>query len=314
MKPINREEIVIKSGHVVVLKGGMSPEREISLQSGDAVFNGLQRLGIKATLIDVDENVISALLESKPDLVFNMLHGQGGEDGLIQGLLETMQIAYTGSNVLASALAMDKVKSKKIWKYEGLSTPGFELLSADSDWQDVIGRFGSAVVKPVNGGSSLGISIVDNAKKLQKQYEEAVKYDSLVMAEEYIEGKEFSVGLIEGDPLPGIELETSREFFDYEAKYIDADTRIICPPRLSEAKYQELNALACAAYESLGCEGLARVDVMQDRNEMFYLLEINTVPGMTDHSFVPIAAKQVGIDFDNLLLQILDAEIKKSNK
>ena len=311
MRTINREELVTNSGHVVVLKGGNSAEREISLLSGDAVFQSLQRLGVSASVIDVDENIVARLAETSPDLVFIMLHGAGGEDGVIQGFLETMNLAYSGSNVLSSALAMDKIKSKLLWQRLGLNTAEFLQLTSTSDWQSILDQLGTVVVKPVNGGSSLGIAIVSDADSLQRQYEIARNYDPDVMAEQYIEGKEFSIAVLGGQLLPAIQLETSRQFFDFDAKYVDKGTDIICPPDLSENKLRELDELALKAYQSLDCEGLARVDVMQDQDESFFLLEVNTVPGMTSHSFVPMAANQAGMDFDELLLWILECELNK---
>lgn len=312
MRTINREEIVAKSGHVVVLKGGMSFEREISLLSGEAVFAGLQRLGVNSTELDVTENLVADLERLKPDLVFIMLHGPGGEDGLTQGLLETMRIPYTGSGVLASALAMDKIKTKLIWRQLGLQTADFLILESTSDWQKVIADFGETVVKPVNGGSSLGIAIVNDAVALQQQYETAKEFDSVVMAEKCINGNEYSVGVLEDQILPTVQLRTNRRFFDFDAKYVDEDTEIICPPELDETKQNELNELVRAAYQSLDCKGLARVDVMQDENEEFYLLELNTVPGMTAHSFIPLAVEKSGIGYDELLLRILDVELALS--
>ncbi|MCH8175408.1 MAG: D-alanine--D-alanine ligase [Proteobacteria bacterium] len=311
MRTINREEIVTNSGHVVVLKGGNSAEREISLLSGDAVFQGLQRLGVSSSVIDVDGNIMASLAETSPDLVFIMLHGAGGEDGVIQGFLETMNLAYSGSNVLSSALAMDKIKSKLIWQRLGLNTAEFLKLTRSSDWQSILDQLGTVVVKPVSGGSSLGIAIVSDADSLQKQYEIARKYDPDVMAEQYIEGKEFSITVLDEQLLPAIQLETTRQFFDFDAKYVDTGTNIICPPDLSQNKLRELDELALKAYQSLDCEGLVRVDLMQDQDENFFLLEVNTVPGMTSHSFVPMAAKRAGMDFDELLLRILEGELSK---
>ena len=309
MRTINKEKTVNKLGHVLVLKGGMSAEREISLLSGEAVFQGLQRLGVNSTVLDVTEDLVADLNRIKPDLVLIMLHGQGGEDGVTQGLLESMRIPYTGSGVLASALAMDKIKTKLIWQQLGLPTADFLLLERATDWQKVIAQLGTVVVKPVSGGSSLGIAIVSDAESLQRQYEAAREFDSLVMAEKCVVGNEFSVGIIQDQILPTVQLRTKRQFFDFDAKYVDEDTEIICPPELSEAKQFELNELVKAAFDSLGCEGLARVDVMQDESEEFYLLELNTVPGMTSHSFVPLAAEKSGIGFDELLLRILDSEL-----
>ncbi len=308
MRTINREKIVANCGHVIVLKGGDSAEREISLLSGAAVYQGLLRLGIRASELDVGDNVVKDLITLDPDLALIMLHGQGGEDGTIQGLLEILKIPYSGSGVLASALAMDKVKSKLIWQRLGLNTAEFMILNESTDWQAAIEKLGVAVVKPVNGGSSLGIAIVKEAEALKKQFEIASEFDSLVMAEKCVIGSEFSVGVIQDQLLPAVQLNTKREFFDFDAKYVDEDTEIKCPAELSEDKQLELNELVGAAYASLGCEGLARIDVMQDQDEVFYLLELNTIPGMTDHSFVPMAAKQSGLGFDDLLLRILELE------
>lgn len=309
MRTINREEMLAKLGHVVVLKGGKSSEREISLISGQAVSESLRRLGVNLTEIDVGDDVVERLQEAKPDLVVNMLHGKGGEDGAMQGLLEIMEIPYTGSGVLASALAMDKARTKQIWAELGLSTADFQLLSEDSDWQAIIANLGKVVVKPVNGGSSLGIAIVDDAKALRQQFRDAQQIDQQVMAERYIAGKEFSTPVLDGEILPTIQMETSREFFDFEAKYVDTGTQVICPPEIEEGELQELEMLVGCAYESLGCSGLARVDVLQDENGDFFLLELNTIPGMTTHSFVPMSAKTIGIDFDELVLRILDCEL-----
>ena len=314
MKPINKEKILAKLGHVVVLKGGTSAEREISLLSGSAVFNGLQRLGVNAAVIDVGNDIIDQLREAKPDLVVPMLHGKDGEDGVIQGMLEMMQLPYTGSGVLASAIAMDKVKSKLIWRRLGLNTADFEFIYSDSNWNELIEKFGRIVVKPVNGGSSLGIAIVDNADDLQQKHSEALAFDSGVIAEKFVSGTEYSTGVLGEEIFPTVQLETPREFFDYEAKYEDEDTRFICPPELPKDKLRELESLIKSAYDSLGCTGLARIDVMQEGDGDFYLLELNTIPGMTEHSFVPMAAKQVGITFDELILRILDYETERLGK
>ena len=309
MRTINKEETLAKLGHVVVLKGGKSSEREISLISGQAVSDSLRRMGVNLTEIDVGDDVVERLQEASPDLVVNMLHGKGGEDGAMQGLLEIMGIPYTGSGVLASALAMDKARSKQIWAQLGLSTAEFHLLHDDSDWSSIIATLGKVVVKPVNGGSSLGIAIVDDVKSLRQQYRDAQKIDMQVMAEQYIAGKEFSTPVLDGEIFPTIQMETTRDFFDYEAKYVDEGTQIICPPEISKEELEELEMLVGCAYESLGCSGLARIDVLQDENGKFFLLELNTIPGMTTHSFVPMSAKRIDVDFDELVLRILDCEL-----
>lgn len=307
--PINKEQLAKSVGRVVVLMGGSSVERPVSLKSGEAVYKGLVRLGVDCELIDAGENIVEQLQTAKPDLVFNMLHGQIGEDGVLQGVFEAMKLPYTGSGVLTSALAMDKVRTKLIWQRLGLSTADFVVLSADTDWEAVIAEFGAVVVKPVNGGSSLGIAISASAEDLAKQYAQSAKFDAQVFAEKCIEGKEFSVGVLSGELLPAIELETDREFFDFDAKYVDADTRVICPPNLGREELESLQNLVLQAYESISCEGLARVDVMQDKQGRFYLLEVNTVPGMTDHSFIPLAAERAGLGFDELLLRVLELHL-----
>ena len=310
MKPINKEDLITKLGHVAVLKGGISAEREISLASGAAVFAGLQRLGFQVSEIDVGNDVVEQIQKLKPDFAFITLHGENGEDGITQGLLETMGISYTGSNVLSSALAMNKVISKQIWCQLKLKTPEYELLNEQSDWDEVIRKLKKAVVKPISGGSSLGISMTSNAAELKHYYEKALDYSSEIFAERCIEGREYSTGVLGDEVLPTLQLETSRKFFDYEAKYIDSDTRMICPPKLNSEELKELEDLILRAYKSLGCRGLARVDVLREKSGDFYLLELNTIPGLTKHSFVPSALNAVGITYDEMLLKILQTEVE----
>ena len=309
MRTINRERVLAEAGHVVLLMGGTSPEREISLLSGQAVASSLSSLGVHTTIIDVGENIVDELRSAAPDLVVNMLHGQGGEDGVIQGYMDLLQIPYTGSGVLASALAMDKVKSKQIWCQMGLATASFTVLNDESDWGAIIASFERAVVKPNYGGSSLGIAVVDSPESLKRAYTEACGFQQGVMAEKYIEGPEYSTGILDDELLPTILLETDREFFDFTAKYIDEGTRIVCPAPLSRERMDAAEALVKSAYSALGCSGLARVDFMEDAAGEFLLLEVNTVPGMTSHSFVPKSAARVGIDFDELVLRILDGKL-----
>lgn len=309
MRTINRERVLAEAGHVVLLMGGTSPEREISLLSGQAVASSLSSLGVHTTIIDVGENIVDELRSAAPDLVVNMLHGQGGEDGVIQGYMDLLQIPYTGSGVLASALAMDKVKSKQIWCQMGLATASFTVLNDESDWGAIIASFERAVVKPIYGGSSLGIAVVDSPESLKRAYTEACGFQQGVMAEKYIEGPEYSTGILDDDLMPTILLETDREFFDFTAKYIDEGTRIVCPAPLSRERMDAAEALVKSAYSALGCSGLARVDFMEDAAGEFFLLEVNTVPGMTSHSFVPKSAARVGIDFDELVLRILDGKL-----
>ena len=307
MSTINKEKIISDIGHIVVLTGGQSAERDISLLGGEVVVKGLKNLGAKVSTLDFDTELAAKLQQNRPDFVFNMLHGRGGEDGVVQGLLEVMDLPYTGSNVLASALSMDKVKTKLIWRQLGLRTAEFELLSENSDWDRIVKEFGSVVVKPVQEGSSIGMAIVDQADALREAFQVAGKYDSKVMAERYVDGREFTVAILGDRVLPTIQLRTERQFYDYDAKYVDDDTQYICPAELSANRQAELNELTLSAFRALSCSGWGRVDVMQDRAGLFYLLEVNTVPGMTDHSLVPMAAREAGLELEDLLVEIIAA-------
>lgn len=298
-------------GRVAVVMGGDSAEREVSLKSGAAVLAALLDTGVDAVGIDAANDLVEQLKMHRIDRVFNVLHGRGGEDGKLQGLLDFMRIPYTGSGVLASALAMDKVRTKLLWQRLELSTPGFHLLHAGSDWQAIMAELKSAVVKPVREGSSIGMSIVSDADALQSAWKKASAYDSEVMAEQYIKGPEFSVSILAGEVLPAIELRTTHEFYDYDAKYIANDTVYLCPAPLSAAETAELADLCLRAFNALGCSGWGRVDVMRDMTGRFWLLEVNTVPGMTDHSLVPMAAKARGLNFSQLLLAVLTETLTK---
>ena len=274
-----RAELIAKAGKIAVLMGGKSAEREISLLSGNSVLNVLQQGGFDAIGIDAGEDLVARLLEARPDIVFNLLHGRGGEDGVVQGLLDSLRIPYTGSGVLGSALAMDKYRSKLVWQQLNIPTASFTLLGPRTDWDAVISTYGKMIVKPVSEGSSLGMSIVNSGEQLKEAYQEASRYDQDVLAEQYIEGDEFSVSVLQHVALPAIQLKTDREFYDFDAKYVSGDTQYICPVSLEKARLDELNRLAVQAFESLGCSGWGRVDVMQDKSGSFYLLEVNTVPG-----------------------------------
>lgn len=290
---------------VAVLYGGNSAEREVSLDSGRACFEALRNLQIPATLIDTQQPNWWLRIGGQIDHVFIALHGRGGEDGTVQGMLDTLGVAYTGSGVLASALAMDKMRTKQLWRGLNLSTPEFEVLSAKSNWQEIVDRFGVVMVKPAHEGSSVGMAKVATAAELEAAYFAAEKFDTVVLAERCITGAEFTVAILGERALPAIGLETDHIFYDYNAKYIASDTRYLCPCGLSAEKEAELQALALAAFRSVGCRGWGRVDVMQDAAGKFYLLEVNTVPGMTSHSLVPMAAKAAGLNFDQLVAVIL---------
>ncbi|MEX2130984.1 MAG: D-alanine--D-alanine ligase [Pseudohongiellaceae bacterium] len=308
MNTVNINELTARAGRVAVLYGGTSAEREISLLSGQAVITGLRNAGMEVVPLDVGKDLVSQLLKVKPDRVFNVLHGRGGEDGVVQGLLEFLRIPYTGSGVLGSALSMDKVKSKLLWQGRGISTAEFVLLDSDSDWTALDRQFGKLVVKPVNEGSSIGMTITDSAAKLERAYLEARKFDPVVMAEKYIDGQEYTVAILGRQVLPAIQLGTDHEFYDFNAKYIADDTRYVCPVDLAPEILAQLNQLALDSFTSLGCEGWGRADIMRDRQGCFYVLEINTVPGMTSHSLAPMAAKAAGINFEELVVKILFAK------
>lgn len=294
-------------GKVAVMFGGSSAEREISLKSGNAVLAALLRAGVNAQAFDPAERPLSALKEEGFDRVFIALHGRGGEDGSLQGALDLMGIPYTGSGVLASALAMDKWRNKLLWQAAGIPVPECVLLTADSDWQAVVERLGLPIfVKPANEGSSIGISKVKSLAELSTAYHEAAKYDSLVLAERFIDGAEVQFPILGDIVLPSIRIETPHEFYDYDAKYFANDTRYLCPGLPAEEEKQ-LTELVLRSFQVLGCRGWARVDLMLDRKTgQPYFLEMNTSPGMTDHSLVPMAAKVAGIPFEQLVVKVLE--------
>lgn len=300
-----------KFGHVAVLFGGHSAEREVSLKSGAAVLAALQNAGVQATGIDVGNDVLAQLTVQRFDHAFIVLHGRGGEDGTIQGVLELAGIPYTGSGVLASALAMDKLRTKQVWSCLGLPTPQHASLRNEQDCHAAAERLGfPLMVKPSQEGSSIGMAKVDNLPDLLKAWSVAREYDNNVLVEQWVSGPEFTVAMLNGETLPPIRLGTSHTFYDYEAKYLANDTRYQIPCGLSAEKEQELRTLVERACDALGVTGWGRADVMQDEQGDFWLLEINTVPGMTDHSLVPMAAKAAGLDFEQLVLAILATATK----
>jgi D-alanine-D-alanine ligase len=294
-------------GKVAVLCGGRSAEREISLKSGTAVLAALLKSGVDAEAFDPAEQDLHKLLEVGFKRAFIALHGRFGEDGTMQGALELMNIPYTGSGVLASALAMDKWRSKLVWQAAGLPIPAYEMLDTASDLAAIVKRLGLPLfIKPVNEGSSVGISKVKKASELQAAYAEAAKHDKLVIAEAFISGGEYTVAILGEQALPVIKIEPANEFYDYEAKYLRNDTRYLCPSGLSQEKEAEMQRLALQGFALIGGAGWGRVDFLMDEAGQPYLLEINTVPGMTDHSLVPMAASQAGMSFEQLVLTILE--------
>ncbi len=287
---------------VAVLLGGTSPEREVSLQSGAAVAAALDALGARVTRLDTAEpDWWQPLLGN--ELVFVVLHGAGGEDGTVQGMLETLGLPYTGSGVLASALAMDKPRCKQLWRGLGLPTQAFVVLQSDSDWAAVMDELGAAFVKPASGGSSIGTRGVETAAELEAAWRECQQYGPLI-AERLVRGPEYTVAVLGDEVLPAIRVETDNAFYDYEAKYQSDSTRYLCPCGLTADEEAELAALARAAFDSLDCSVWGRVDFMRDSDGRFYLLEVNTVPGMTSHSLVPMAAAARGLDFEQLVGRI----------
>jgi len=290
--------------------GGSSAEREISLLSGQAVFEALQRQKIDAHIVDPREDLMAQLATGNFDRVFIALHGRGGEDGLMQGLLETLELPYTGSGVLGSSLAMDKCRSKRIWQSHEIPTPAFVELNEHSDWQAVVEYLDlPLIVKPVREGSSYGASKVKESGELESAWRQAREYDARVMAESWITGNEYTVPILDDEILPMIRLETPREFYDYEAKYIADTTQYHCPCGLDAGVESELGNLAFAAFKALDARGWGRVDFMLDTEGKPWLIEVNTIPGMTSHSLVPMSAKQAGMSFDELTLKILAASL-----
>jgi D-alanine-D-alanine ligase len=295
-------------GKVAVLLGGRSAEREVSLRSGGMVLAALRTAGVDAHPFDPRDRGLEALIGERFDRVFIALHGRYGEDGTMQGALELLGIPYTGSGVLASALAMDKWRTKLVWQAAGVPTPRYELLSAGTDFAAVAGRLGLPImVKPANEGSSIGMTKVKRAADLDEAYALAANHDPLVIAEQFIDGVELTGGILGREALPLIRLETPRDFYDYDAKYVADDTRYILPCGLPEAAERAIREAGLRAFDTLGCRGWGRVDLMLDRAGQPHFLEVNTSPGMTDHSLVPMAARHAGISFEALCVRILEA-------
>ena len=294
-------------GKVAVLMGGRSAERGVSLKSGAMVLAALRNKGVDAHAFDPAERPVAALGEEHFARAFVALHGRFGEDGTMQGALELMGIPYTGSGVMASALAMDKWRTKLIWQACGISTPHCELLTRASDFAAVAHRLGlPLMIKPATEGSSLGMSKVRAPGDMEEAFTLAANYDAQVIAEQFIDGAEYTVGILGHATLPLIRLETPRDFYDYEAKYLANDTRYIVPCGLPAADEAAIGAEALRAFDAIGCRGWGRADVMVDRAGKPYFLEINTAPGMTDHSLVPMAARQAGVSFEDLCVRILE--------
>lgn len=292
-------------GKVAVLFGGTSAERAVSLNSGSRVLAALQGQGINAHAFDPASQPLDEL--KGYDRAFIALHGRHGEDGTIQGALEVMHTPYTGSGVLASALAMDKFRTKLMWQAAGLAIPSYVLLTADTDFAAVEARLGLPMfVKPAREGSSIGVTKVKNSGELRAAYEEAARHDPLVIAEKAITGGEYTVGIIGDQALPIIKIEPATEWYDYEAKYNRDDTRYLCPCGLPEKQEEMIRQEALTAFRILGGRGWGRVDFLMDNAGNHYFLEVNTAPGMTDHSLVPMAARVAGMDYPALVRRVLE--------
>jgi D-alanine-D-alanine ligase len=292
-------------GTIALLCGGTSAEREVSLNSGATVYEALESLGYAVINVDpAQANWIAKVQDAT--FVFNALHGPGGEDGVMQGALEMLGKPYTGSGVLGSALAMDKKRSKQLWQGIGLPTGGFESLTETTDWQGLISRYGKVFVKPACEGSSIGMSSASTAEELEAAFQNAADYAGDVIAEQFIDGPEYTVAVLGERTLPSIRMETGNEFYDYDAKYLSDDTVYHCPSGLNAEDEAQLSTLALAAFASLGCSTWGRVDFMRDSDGQFYILEVNTIPGMTSHSLVPMAAAAVGLDITALVGQIVE--------
>jgi D-alanine-D-alanine ligase len=305
-------------GKVAVLFGGNSAERKVSLASGKAVLNALQIAGIDAHKFDPAENPIGDLVLSGFDRAFIILHGRGGEDGSMQGALQLLGIPYTGTGVLGSALAMDKVFSKQIWSALGLPTARYKVVTKarvnstiKPDYADILAQLsGVAMVKPVREGSSIGMAKVSDAQELEDAVQRALEYDDDVLVEEYINGPEYTVTILNGVALPSIRMATPHVFYDYDAKYNDKTTEYYCPSGLDDATEKHIGELSLNAFHGLSGRGWGRVDLMQNELGDFMLLESNTVPGMTETSLVPKAAKQAGLSFEQLALQVLSSSLE----
>lgn len=304
MKPLKQQKIA-------VLLGGTSAEREVSLNSGAAVLAALRSQGYDAHPVDPKETPVATLKEQGFDRAFNILHGRGGEDGVVQGVLEQIGLPYTGCGVMTSALTMDKMRTKMLWKGFGLPIADMEIVTKttalDLDPQAVVARLGlPLMVKPSREGSSVGLTKVNKVEELKAAVDVALTHDDTVLIEEWLAGDELTVPVLGGEVLPAVQIIPDGEFYDYNAKYISDNTQYVCPMPMSEARWEELKKLVKTAYEVVGCRGWSRIDVMTDSQGNFRLVEVNTTPGMTGHSLFPKSAATVGISFEQLVAKILE--------
>lgn len=307
MKPLKQQKIA-------VLLGGTASEREISLNSGAAVLEALRSRGYDAHPVDPKEMSLANLKEQGFDRAFNILHGRGGEDGVIQGMLEQIGLPYTGCGVMTSALTMDKMRTKMLWKGFGLPIADMEIVTKSTvfsfDFQAVVARLGlPLMVKPSREGSSVGLTKVDSADKLKSAVDLALEFDDIVLIEEWLSGDELTVPVLGDEVLPAVQIVPEGEFYDYNAKYISDNTQYICPMPMSDNRREELKNLVKRAYDAVGCRGWGRIDVMTDAEGRFRLVEVNTTPGMTSHSLFPKSAATVGYSFEKLVERILELSV-----
>jgi len=306
-----KQDTPIKCGRVAVLMGGTSAEREVSLTSGKFVLQALLDAGVDAFTVDVGHNVLQQLDGLKADRVFNILHGRGGEDGEIQAVLDILGIPYVGSGVKASAVTMDKLMTKRLLQGCGINTPDFMQLTSAEDCEKVLQKMSlPLIIKPASEGSSIGMSRVDTPEQLPPAYELASGYGA-VMAEQWIDGEEYTVSWLGGTLLPIYKIETPHDFYDYDAKYQASDTRYICPCGLSQQQEQELQEIVTLTMDICSIRDWGRADFMRDSNGVFQLIDINTVPGMTDHSLVPMAAHQAGLSYQQLVVKLIELTLDR---
>jgi len=311
-KLLRRVSVAAEFGRVAVLLGGDSSEREISLLSGSAVLEALRRRGVDAHGFDPREHSLQELRTQHFARVWNALHGPGGEDGTVQGALEYLGVPYTGSGVMGSAIGMDKLRTKRLALAAGVPTSEFALIGGAEDFELALERLKlPLIVKPATQGSSVGMTKVERAEELPAAYAAAAQLEAVVFAEPWLPGKEYTVAILQEEALPSIRIETPKTFYDYEAKYFRDDTRYFCPSGLSAAAESHVKNLALAAFDATGASGWGRADFMMDASGRPLLLEINTIPGMTSHSLVPMAARAVGIDFEELVWRVLETSFTR---
>lgn len=299
-------------GRVAVLLGGWSPEREVSLVSGAAVLQSLQKQGVDAHGVDLSRERLLKLKDEGFDRAFNVLHGIGGEDGTVQAALELMGLPYTGCGVLASALSMDKRVTKLIWAAQGIPTPTHRVLGEDTDFAQLAEELGLPIfIKPADAGSSIGLSKVKRAEDLPEAWRFARQYCRTVLAERFVSGGEYTCAVLDGEALPLIRIEPDGEFYDYNAKYVSDNTRYHCPAGLAPEQEEQLRAMALKAFQMTGASGWGRVDFLLDAEDKPWFLELNTVPGMTSHSLVPMAARAAGLGFDDLVWRVLETSLAR---